>query len=106
MAHNVQNATFYSITSSQKGLSGIDLGNFLIKSVVDDLKRHLPSLQHFNTLSPIPGFRNWLNVRISRHLEKIENDELFFELLDLPRLTGLFGTMDKYQVLVKLSVSV
>jgi malonyl-CoA decarboxylase len=32
----------------------------LIKQVVEDLKKSLPRLRTFATLSPIPGFRKWL----------------------------------------------
>ncbi|KAJ3177448.1 hypothetical protein HDU87_004467 [Geranomyces variabilis] len=53
-------AVFYSISSSQKGLSGVDLGNFLIKRVVRELQALRPTLTTFATLSPIPRFRAWL----------------------------------------------
>jgi malonyl-CoA decarboxylase len=53
-------AVFYSISNTQKGLRGINFGNFLLKRVIDDLSRHLPRLKTFVTLSPIPGFRRWL----------------------------------------------
>jgi malonyl-CoA decarboxylase len=53
-------AVFYSISNCQRGLAGISLGNFLIKQVVNDLKRDLPRLENFVTLSPIPGFGAWL----------------------------------------------
>ena len=35
-------------------------GNFLIKQVVEELKRELPRLTSFVTLSPVPGFAAWL----------------------------------------------
>lgn len=57
-------AIFYSITSSQPGLSGIDLGNFLIKRVVKELIRDVPSVRQFCTLSPIVGFRPWLESQL------------------------------------------
>ena len=53
-------AIFYSITSTLDGLRGISFGNFLIKQVVDDLARDLPSLKQFATLSPMPRLRQWL----------------------------------------------
>ncbi|GAA5800900.1 hypothetical protein HPULCUR_006339 [Helicostylum pulchrum] len=52
-------AVCYSITT-QQGLGGINLGNYLIKQVVNDLKNHYPQLETFATLSPLPGFRKWL----------------------------------------------
>lgn len=53
-------AIFYSISNAQKGLSGISFGNYLIKSVVALLQKDLPAIKQFSTLSPIPGFRSWL----------------------------------------------
>jgi malonyl-CoA decarboxylase len=53
-------AVFYSISNCQDGLRGISFGNFLIKQVVEDLTRAIPSLKTFVTLSPIPGFSTWL----------------------------------------------
>jgi malonyl-CoA decarboxylase len=55
-------AIFYSITNCQEGLRGISFGNFLIKQVAEELKRELPNLRRFATLSPIPGFRAWLKA--------------------------------------------
>ena len=54
-------AIFYSITNCQEGLRGVSFGNFLIKQVAADLQRELPRLKTFATLSPIPGFRRWLD---------------------------------------------
>jgi malonyl-CoA decarboxylase len=54
-------AVFYSISNCQKGLSGISFGSFLIKQVVEELKRDLPQLATFVTLSPVPGFAAWLD---------------------------------------------
>jgi malonyl-CoA decarboxylase len=53
-------AVFYSISNCQEGLRGISFGNFLIKQVVDELRRELPRLDNFVTLSPVPGFAAWL----------------------------------------------
>ncbi len=64
-------AIFYSITSTQKGLSGVSLGDFLIKRVTDELKRELPQLTEFSTLSPIPGFSTWLNKQIETDKELV-----------------------------------
>lgn len=54
-------AVFYSISNCQRGLKGISFGNFLIKQVVQELKRELPNLTQFVTLSPVPGFAAWLD---------------------------------------------
>jgi malonyl-CoA decarboxylase len=55
-------AIFYSISNTQKGLAGVSFGNFLIKQVVGDLARDLRNIKTFATLSPIPGFRDWLGA--------------------------------------------
>ena len=44
----------------QHGLGGISFGSFLIKQVVEELRRELPKLENFVTLSPVPGFMQWL----------------------------------------------
>ena len=53
-------AIFYSISNCQRGLAGISFGDFLIKRVADALTTELPRLKIFATLSPVPGFRAWL----------------------------------------------
>ncbi|MXQ12148.1 malonyl-CoA decarboxylase [Microvirga makkahensis] len=59
-ASEATTAVFYSISNTQKGLGGVTFGNFLIKQVVENLKRELPNLKTFVTLSPVPGFAAWL----------------------------------------------
>jgi malonyl-CoA decarboxylase len=58
-------AVFYSISSCQPGLAGVNLGNALIKEVVEQLTVDLPHVQRFVTLSPIPGFRAWLEAALA-----------------------------------------
>jgi malonyl-CoA decarboxylase len=53
-------AVFYSISNTQRGLGGVSFGSFLIKQVVEELRRELPKLEKFVTLSPVPGFMQWL----------------------------------------------
>src|ERR1700704_3047230 len=53
-------AVFYSISNTQRGLGGISFGSFLIKQVVEELRRELPKLDNFVTLSPVPGFMQCL----------------------------------------------
>ena len=59
-ADDADTAVFYSISNCQPGLTGISFGNSLIKQVVSDLKRELPGLRTFVTLSPIPGLNRWV----------------------------------------------
>lgn len=54
-------AIFYSISNCQTGLAGISFGNFLIKQVADAVQNEFPNITQFATLSPIPGFRKWLD---------------------------------------------
>ena len=56
-------AIFYSISNCQRGLAGISFGNFLIKRVVEVLSAEFRNLKTFATLSPVPGFRRWLDAR-------------------------------------------
>ena len=58
-------AIFYSISNTQQGLQGISFGPFLIKQVVTSLRQQLPNLKTFSTLSPLPGFRRWLNAYLA-----------------------------------------
>ncbi|NNF71299.1 MAG: malonyl-CoA decarboxylase [Rhodobacteraceae bacterium] len=53
-------AVFYSISNCQAGLASISFGNSLIKQVAGDLSLQMPGLKTFVTLSPIPGFKDWL----------------------------------------------
>jgi malonyl-CoA decarboxylase len=57
-------AIFYSINNTQRGLAGMSFGDVLIKRVVEELLHELPNLRTFATLSPIPGFRNWLDKQL------------------------------------------
>lgn len=58
-------AIFYSISNCQKGLAGMSFGDVLIKRVVEELIRELPGLRTFATLSPVPGFRPWLERQLA-----------------------------------------
>lgn len=53
-------AIFYSISNTQVGLRGVSFGNFLLKRVIEDLKRDFPRLTNFATLSPIPALAGWV----------------------------------------------
>ncbi|OLY78902.1 Malonyl-CoA decarboxylase, mitochondrial [Smittium mucronatum] len=72
-------AVFYSI-NSQPGVSGVDLGNFLIKRVVGEVQSEMPNIKNFVTLSPLPKFSFWLNSflssKVDLELEKSELDSI------------------------------
>ena len=69
-------AVFYSISNTQRGLGGITFGNFLIKQVVEELRRELPRLDTFVTLSPVPGFRQWLSQASDLPLSEDDREAL------------------------------
>jgi malonyl-CoA decarboxylase len=56
----VTSAVFYSISNCQRGLAGVSFGHFLIKQVVEEVRREIPRLSIFVTLSPAPEFAPWL----------------------------------------------
>lgn len=64
-------ATFYSISNCQPGLKNITFGNFLIRQVVQELQAEFPSIKNFVTLSPIPGFRRWLDADSEEEAEEV-----------------------------------
>jgi malonyl-CoA decarboxylase len=75
-------AVFYSISNTQRGLGGISFGNFLIKQVVEELRRELPKLEDFVTLSPVPGFMKWLKT--TAYLPVTEDERPVLNHLDEP----------------------
>jgi malonyl-CoA decarboxylase len=81
-------AVFYSISNCHLGLAGVNFGNFLIKRVVDDLVRELPNLKFFATLSPIPGFRDWVREHANGGQMKL------FEDSEFQALKSITGTAD------------
>jgi malonyl-CoA decarboxylase len=62
-------AVFYSISNLRPGLSGLGLAEYLIQQAVTLLKNDLSTstLETFVTLSPLPGFRKWLEERVIHH---------------------------------------
>nr|KAG5708897.1 hypothetical protein BaRGS_009306 [Batillaria attramentaria] len=66
----ITTAVFYSITSTHRGLQGVEMGNYLIKRVVRELQSEFPHLSQFSSLSPIPGFRDWLVGQINLQLHR------------------------------------
>jgi malonyl-CoA decarboxylase len=75
-------AVFYSISNCQRGLGGITFGNFLIKQVVEELRRELPKLDNFVTLSPVPGLMQWL--KNADDVPVSEEDRLLLAKLETP----------------------
>src|SRR6201995_730729 len=68
-------AIFYSISNCQRGLAGISFGNFLIQRVVEVLSGEVRNLKTFATLSPIPGFRRWLDPLLAKDEAGLLSDD-------------------------------
>ena len=66
-------AIFYSISNTQAGLRGVSFGDSLIKRVVETLKDEFPKLKTFATLSPIPGFRGWLDKNAAAMMDRLDD---------------------------------
>ncbi len=72
---NINTAVFYSISNCQPGLRGISFGHFLIKQVASDLHNENPSLKTFVTLSPLPGFRKWLDQNYKDDDQRLDKSQ-------------------------------
>ena len=86
---NATCAIFYSISNCHRGLAGVSFGNFLIKQVATNMKQRFPQLKTFSTISPAPGFRDWLDSAATQ-------DE------ELAGLVAEFGTDASDEVCAKL----
>ncbi|WFW29483.1 MAG: malonyl-CoA decarboxylase [Wolbachia endosymbiont of Menacanthus eurysternus] len=79
-------AIFYSISNTKVGLSGISLGSFLIKRVVEKLSQDFKSIKIYATLSPIPGFISWLKKSLIQEninlLNKLNIKQSSVEILE------------------------
>jgi malonyl-CoA decarboxylase len=83
-------AIFYSISNCQRGLAGISFGNFLIKRVVELLSAEFRNLKTFATLSPIPGYRKWLEEKLRAEAPDLlsEEEEASLRTAASPELPG------------------
>jgi len=77
-------AVFYSISNCQRGLSGVSFGSFLIKQVAEEVSREFPRLSTFVTLSPAPGFAQWLSRERQSNSPTLLPEDLA-ELADLDK---------------------
>ena len=80
-------AVFYSISDCQPGLKGVSFGNFLIKQVASELQEELRKLKTFATLSPVPGFRAWLEANAAR-LETVDGASKLTEWIEKTKGTA------------------
>ncbi len=56
-------AVFYSIWTIEPGLRGLGVAGRLIAGATGALRDELPELSTMTTMSPIPGFRRWLDAQ-------------------------------------------
>lgn len=92
----IKAAIFYSITSTQKGLQGIELGNYLIKEVASEITTEFPAVQQLSSLSPIPNFKTWL-------FNKIKQDIAFiFTMQEYEIIKDILKTKDVVSALKKI----
>ena len=85
-ADKMRTAVFYSISNCQRGLAGVSFGNFLIKQVVEEIRREMPKLSTFVTLSPVTNFAAWLKRERAQETSAAlsEADKALFAALDDP----------------------
>ncbi|MCL4799948.1 MAG: malonyl-CoA decarboxylase family protein, partial [Burkholderiales bacterium] len=93
---SAQAAVFYSISNTQLGLRGVSFGGFLIKRVVEQLLLEFPRLRTFATLSPMPGFRRWLDAEMKARRADLVGAS------DADRLCRTASTSDPYEALAEL----
>ncbi|MGH0142755.1 UNVERIFIED_CONTAM: hypothetical protein FKN15_026772 [Acipenser sinensis] len=97
--NRVNAAVFYSISSTQPGLQGVEMGNYLIKRVVRELQGEFPHLNQFSSLSPIPGFTNWLLGLLNEQRKEGPSNQILsdMEFMDIEEITGgrAYETMQK-----------
>ncbi|XP_044576283.1 malonyl-CoA decarboxylase, mitochondrial-like [Cotesia glomerata] len=94
--NHIKAAVFYSIATTQKGLKGIELGNYLIKEVAKEVIREFPMIDQLSSLSPIPKFRLWL-------LDNIKQDPTaIFTEDELINIKNILSTDDIFLALKKL----
>ena len=68
-------AVFYSINNCLGGLRGVSFGNFLIKQVIEHLVHEMPHITRYVTLSPVPGFRRWLETAVHDGLTSLDSEQ-------------------------------
>jgi malonyl-CoA decarboxylase len=68
-------AVFYSISNCQRGLAGVTFGHFLIKQVAEEISREIPNISTFVTLSPVPGFADWLARERAREVSTVLDED-------------------------------
>ena len=80
--NDLDTVAFYSISNCHPGLAGVSFGNFLITQVVEEVGKRHPKTKRYVTLSPIPGFCQWLE----KQQDRLDID--LYELRSTARVEG------------------
>jgi len=77
-------------------LTGVTFGHFLIKQVAEEISREIPNISTFCTLSPVPGFADWLDKERTREGSTMidERDRAALVNLDTEGWWQMPGTRD------------
>lgn len=68
----------------------MDFGIHMIRKAVSSLKKEIPSLSQFSSLSPIPGFTKWLKLQCQQQIENPQSNSLLLaEIEDIRKAVGL-----------------
>jgi hypothetical protein len=62
-AQALTTAAFYSVSAPHLGTKGLKLGSRIIYTVAGRICRQCPQITHFTTLSPVPGFVDWVTMQ-------------------------------------------
>ena len=95
-AKDLDTVVFYSISNCHPGLAGVSFGNFLIKQVVEEVGKRFPNAKRYVTLSPVPGFCQWL----SSQSEVADLD--IHELRTLAKVHGTDTTDPRWEAVLAL----
>ncbi|XP_012261945.2 malonyl-CoA decarboxylase, mitochondrial-like [Athalia rosae] len=91
----IRAAVFYSVASTQKGLQGIELGNYLIKNVAAKVLEEFPQIDQLSSLSPIPNYRTWLLERIKHDASEMITSKERDAIENLLPNTDIYSAMKK-----------
>ncbi|KAG5325428.1 DCMC protein, partial [Pseudoatta argentina] len=91
----IKAAIFYSIVSTQKGLQGIELGNYLIKEVASEITTEFPAIRQLSSLSPIPNFKTWLFDKLKQDMAFIFTTQEYQVAKDILQTKNLISTLKK-----------
>ena len=97
-------AVFYSLNNTFNSLSGIGLGEKMIIRAKEYIKKHYPHIKQFSTLSPVPGFKEYLDsilmgqkasyLLTKNMLDNTSKKNRFFSPKAIDTIVKEYGSMD------------